>query len=286
MADSCLAFRPQFTVLLEQCVNNSTIIHTKLNRLQGVNESRSTATHSRITELALYIVLPLLLFEIFGGCEFVCRLLSQVHVQKAKTLVFTKWMQWRAPSPKAYLANEIYQQHKTVVYAHSEACGPNEEEGPRSMHNDQQKGSSKLGSEAKEEMLRKQGRDLSGHIHGGQLPPDSLCCPILLQVFVNPVRTKYGHVFERVALEHWLDLRTECPLTRQPLSKVDICKVRLQQQQQTSIVVRDVFGCRTVGSFFPHNNHGMSMFSPFLPCSGLGTRYRTYGQEMETPSRL
>ena len=53
--------------------------------------------------------------------------------------------------------------------------------------------------------------------------PNRLRCPITLNVFDDPVRTKYGHVYEREALEAWLQTRANagCPLTRYPLSCAD-----------------------------------------------------------------
>ena len=54
--------------------------------------------------------------------------------------------------------------------------------------------------------------------------PDWLCCPITLQIFCDPVRTKHNHVYEREALEAWLQSRANagCPLTRYPLTCTDI----------------------------------------------------------------
>jgi hypothetical protein len=38
----------------------------------------------------------------------------------------------------------------------------------------------------------------------------------------DPVITKYGHFFERNAIETWLDSHKNCPLTRKALSKNDL----------------------------------------------------------------
>ena len=46
-------------------------------------------------------------------------------------------------------------------------------------------------------------------------------CPLTYQVMDRPVRTIYGHVFERGALEEWLSTRSTCPLTRHPLTSTD-----------------------------------------------------------------
>ena len=56
-------------------------------------------------------------------------------------------------------------------------------------------------------------------------PPVQVCCPITLAVLLDPVQTKYGHVFEREALERWLQLCGEdgcCPITRRPLSVLEV----------------------------------------------------------------
>ena len=50
-------------------------------------------------------------------------------------------------------------------------------------------------------------------------PPRALCCPITLELLRDPVRTVYGHVFERRVLQAWL-MRSPstCPNTRRPLT--------------------------------------------------------------------
>jgi hypothetical protein len=47
-------------------------------------------------------------------------------------------------------------------------------------------------------------------------------CPITYEPIEHPVRTKYGHVFERDALLTWVLMHGTCPLTRQPLCMADI----------------------------------------------------------------
>ena len=55
-------------------------------------------------------------------------------------------------------------------------------------------------------------------------PPKELCCPITLDLLQDPVRTIYGHVFERDTLTQWLDGDNgdTCPLTRRPLTVADV----------------------------------------------------------------
>jgi hypothetical protein len=38
----------------------------------------------------------------------------------------------------------------------------------------------------------------------------------------DPVRTKYGHHFERQEIIKWIETYKSCPLTRQPLTKSDL----------------------------------------------------------------
>jgi hypothetical protein len=47
-------------------------------------------------------------------------------------------------------------------------------------------------------------------------------CPITFDVFRDPVRTKYGHYFERSFLVEWVKKSNACPLTQQPLSLADV----------------------------------------------------------------
>lgn len=51
---------------------------------------------------------------------------------------------------------------------------------------------------------------------------DWMNCPITLTVMRDPVRTVYGHYFERSSLLTWLEKSTECPFTRQPLRRDQI----------------------------------------------------------------
>jgi hypothetical protein len=56
-------------------------------------------------------------------------------------------------------------------------------------------------------------------------PPDELCCPISLELLLDPVVTSLGHCFDRTAMEvHLKKLRDEkqiyfCPLTKERMTK-------------------------------------------------------------------
>lgn len=47
---------------------------------------------------------------------------------------------------------------------------------------------------------------------------DKFMCPIGMDVFEDPVRTPYGHYFERAQIEAWISDHHDCPLTRHPLT--------------------------------------------------------------------
>ena len=51
-----------------------------------------------------------------------------------------------------------------------------------------------------------------------QVVNEDLCCPITMEMLVDPVKTPYGHCFERSAIVHWVQDNGTCPLTRQRLS--------------------------------------------------------------------
>ena len=44
-----------------------------------------------------------------------------------------------------------------------------------------------------------------------------LTCPITQEVLRDPVRTPFGHVFERLAILNYIKRKKECPLTRKKL---------------------------------------------------------------------
>eukprot|EP00750_Incisomonas_marina_P028559 INCI6764.2.p1 GENE.INCI6764.2~~INCI6764.2.p1 ORF type:complete len:587 (+),score=97.44 INCI6764.2:61-1761(+) len=48
-------------------------------------------------------------------------------------------------------------------------------------------------------------------------PPDHFLCPITTSLMSQPVRTTYGHTFERSAIAIWVSAHQTCPLTRQKL---------------------------------------------------------------------
>ena len=51
---------------------------------------------------------------------------------------------------------------------------------------------------------------------------DYFRCPITLEVMKEPVNTKYGHAFEKSAIEAQIEKYGRCPVTNLPLSKKDI----------------------------------------------------------------
>ncbi len=57
---------------------------------------------------------------------------------------------------------------------------------------------------------------------GTEMNIESFLCPITLKVMRDPVNTKYGHLFERSAIEDWIAKKGTCPLTGLPLTKADL----------------------------------------------------------------
>eukprot|EP01013_Petalomonas_cantuscygni_P014617 TRINITY_DN2999_c0_g1_i1.p1 TRINITY_DN2999_c0_g1~~TRINITY_DN2999_c0_g1_i1.p1 ORF type:complete len:528 (-),score=65.87 TRINITY_DN2999_c0_g1_i1:154-1737(-) len=49
--------------------------------------------------------------------------------------------------------------------------------------------------------------------------PERYLCPITQELMSDPVMDTEGHNFERSAIEQWLSTHSECPLSREPLSK-------------------------------------------------------------------
>jgi hypothetical protein len=51
---------------------------------------------------------------------------------------------------------------------------------------------------------------------------EKFTCPITFDIFKDPVRTKYGHYYERTMIVDWIKKERTCPLTTQPLQLSDI----------------------------------------------------------------
>ncbi len=52
--------------------------------------------------------------------------------------------------------------------------------------------------------------------------PSHLVCPLTKQLFVDPVQTPYGHVYERYAVEAALNRLPVDPQEQQPLEKSEL----------------------------------------------------------------
>jgi hypothetical protein len=62
--------------------------------------------------------------------------------------------------------------------------------------------------------------------------PQELRCAIDGKILGNPLRSPYGHLFERDTLEHWMQMcGSVCPLTNQPLRLEDCVPDRAIEQQ-------------------------------------------------------
>jgi U-box domain len=62
----------------------------------------------------------------------------------------------------------------------------------------------------------------SNALTGEVVVPNEFTCPITLELLKWPMISKYGHTFERYAILAWLAKESTCPLSRQPLSTLDL----------------------------------------------------------------
>ncbi len=51
-------------------------------------------------------------------------------------------------------------------------------------------------------------------------PPSHLCCPITGELMNDPVITKDGHTYERIAIEKWMSINETSPITREKIDMI------------------------------------------------------------------
>ena len=51
---------------------------------------------------------------------------------------------------------------------------------------------------------------------------EAFTCPITCEIIKEPVSSKYGHLFEKEAVENWVKKHHTCPLTQKPLELSDL----------------------------------------------------------------
>ena len=51
---------------------------------------------------------------------------------------------------------------------------------------------------------------------------EAFTCPITSEIIKEPVTSKYGHLFEKHAIEQWIDKNHKCPMTQKPLERTDL----------------------------------------------------------------
>lgn len=64
--------------------------------------------------------------------------------------------------------------------------------------------------------------------------PKEYLCPISNDLMNEPVKTKYGHIFDKNSIEKWLEIKKSCPLTRKCLNKNDYV---LQNDLKKKIII-------------------------------------------------
>lgn len=58
-------------------------------------------------------------------------------------------------------------------------------------------------------------------------------CPISNDLMNEPVKTKYGHIFDKSCIEKWLEIKKSCPLTRKYL-KINDCVLQKDLKKEIS----------------------------------------------------
>ena len=58
-------------------------------------------------------------------------------------------------------------------------------------------------------------------------------CPISNDLMNEPVKTKYGHIFDKSCIEKWLKIKKSCPLTRKYL-KINDCVLQKNLKKEIS----------------------------------------------------
>ncbi|KAG7365121.1 U-box domain containing protein [Nitzschia inconspicua] len=97
--------------------------------------------------------------------------------------------------------------------------------------------------------------------------PQRFLCPLTLDIFKDPVLSKYGHTYERSAILQWLQDHETCPISRKPLTprylisnhslKLQIKNWKSDSTTKDSNATREVtppreFICPLTGKIFEH----------------------------------
>mgnify|MGYP003333226658 CR=1 FL=1 len=61
-------------------------------------------------------------------------------------------------------------------------------------------------------------------------------CPISNDLINEPVKTKYGHIFEKSCIEKWLEIKKSCPLTRKYLN-INDCVLQKNLKMRKYIIL-------------------------------------------------
>ena len=106
---------------------------------------------------------------------------------------------------------------------------------------------------------------------------DDFVCPVCLEVFVEPMQCKEGHVFCKVCIEKTLQMKEECPMDRSKLQMADLGRVRALENMISRKRVRcphasqhtdDADGCAWEGKVSERQKHlGDECEHTMAPCS-------------------
>jgi hypothetical protein len=78
--------------------------------------------------------------------------------------------------------------------------------------------------------------------------PDELCCPLSMQIFLNPVSLPCGTIVEREVIEKWITEHGNCPFTRQPLNLKDL-------NSEKNLKSNEAMQKKVSDFFTQHKNH-------------------------------
>lgn len=123
----------------------------------------------------------------------------------------------------------------------------------------------------------------SDKLTSGSKPPKDFVCPIMRQIFSNPVILEIGQTYERRAIQEWLERgNTSCPITRQSLSASTLPKTNYvlktliaSWKEQHPDLAQEFSYCET-----PRNS-----FSPSSKENTTTSRSSTLKRKLKLPGR-
>jgi len=90
-----------------------------------------------------------------------------------------------------------------------------------------------------------------------QFDPEMFRCTICASIFESPVVDSCNHTYCSSCLNNWLQIGTFCPLSRLPIAKSSLRRLKLVDKiMEGTVVCKNTFdGCRWVGSISKYGDH-------------------------------